>query len=385
MESCAPNGGRTVLFPMRAWLEVDLDVVARNYHTVREFLGEKTRVMAVVKADAYGHGVEAVTRVLAREGCPHFGVISIEEARLVRSVTDTDVLIMGFLDDAEITESIRAGYVLSLYDRSLADLMQTLAAREGLTVRVHLKVETGMNRLGMQLDEAIEFLANRHRFPNIQVDAVFTHLAQSVSREVDLQQLEQFKKMVDGMNALGVGVPLHMTNSHGLSPFPEGHFDYVRLGLALYGVEPVLPGLEPSLQAKTVVMQRKPLRKGEGTSYNKLFIAEKDMEIAILAMGYAEGLSQSMTGKIECLINGHRTKVIGQICMNLIIADVTDIPAVRGDEVVLIGKQGDEQIRVADVARQSGIRHHEILTRLGKSLPKVYLGQPNGAGSMLGV
>lgn len=371
--------GSTVLFLMRAWLEVDLDVVARNYHTVTDFIGPHTKVLAVVKADAYGHGVEAITRVLAREGCPHFGVISIEEARQVRSVTDKPVLIMGFLDDAEIQESVREGYVLSLYDRGLADIMEADAARIGRRAHVHLKVETGMNRLGMQIPEALEFIANRNRYPNIIVESVFTHLAQSVSREVDLQQLEKFEEMKAGMAELGFSAPLHMTNSHGITPFPEGRFDYMRLGLALYGVEPVLPGLEPSLQAKTVVMQRKPLRKGEGTSYNKLFVAEQDMEIAILAMGYAEGLSQSMTGKIECLINGHRTRVIGQICMNLIVADVTGIPAQRGDEVVLIGRQGDEMIRVADVARQSGIRHHEILTRLGKSLPKVYLGQPNGS------
>lgn len=367
---------------MRAWLEVDLDVVAQNYHTVCDFLGPKTHVMAVVKADAYGHGTEAITRVLDREGCPHFGVISIEEARQVRSVSDRPVLVMGFLDDAEIQECIRDGYVLSLYDRGLADLVESMAARIGRTAVVHLKVETGMNRLGMQMSEALEFLANRHRYPNIEIASVFTHLAQSVSREVDLQQLEKFEELRAGMAEVGFSSPLHMTNSHGLAPFPEGHFDYVRLGLALYGVEPVLPGLEPSLQAKTVVMQRKPLRKGEGTSYNKLFVAEEDMEIAVLAMGYAEGLSQSMTGKIECLINGHRTRVIGQICMNLIMADVTGIPAQRGDEVVLIGKQGSEQIRVADVARQSGIRHHEILTRLGKSLPKVYLGQPNGSPAL---
>lgn len=362
---------------MRAWLEVDLDVVARNYHRVAEYIGPRTKIMAVVKADAYGHGTEAVTRVLAREGCPHFGVISIEEARQVRSVTDRPVLVMGFLDDVEIQESIRAGYVLSLYDRDLARLVEEIAQREGIPARVHLKVETGMNRLGMQMDEALEFLAGDHPF--IQIEAIFTHLAQSVSREVDLQQLEQFNKLIAGMKALGLDIPLHMTNSHGLTPFPEGRFDFMRLGLALYGVEPVLEGLEPSLQAKTVVMQRKPLRKGEGTSYNKLFVAEREMEIAVLAMGYAEGLSQSMTGKIECLINGHRTPVIGQICMNLIMADVTGIPAQRGDEVVLIGRQGAEWIRVADVARQSGIRHHEILTRLGKSLPKVYLGQPNGS------
>jgi alanine racemase len=123
-------------------------------------------------------------------------------------------------------------------------------------------------------------------------------------------------------------------------------------------------------------MQRKPLRKGEATSYSKLFVAPHDMEIAILAMGYAEGLSQSMTNKINCIVGGVKTPLVGQICMNLCIADVTNIRAERGDEVVLIGKQGNEEIRVADIAQQTGIRHHEVMTRLGKSIPKVYLREP---------
>lgn len=361
---------------MRAWLEINLDVIARNYRYARAFLGDRTRVMAVVKADAYGHGIEPVVRVLERENCPMYAVISLDEAKRVRTESAKDILIMGFVDDAEIQEAIREGFILSLYDRSHVDLLHELATRVGIPLRVHLKVETGMNRLGMQISEAIEFLSLRAHFPMIQVESVFTHLAMSSTREVNLEQLANFRLMIEAMGEMGVSVPIHMTNSHGVKPFPEGHFDYVRLGLTLYGVEPVLPGLEPSLTAKTVVMQKKPLRKGESTSYSKLFTAPHDMEIAILAMGYAEGLSQSMTNKINCIVSGIKTPLVGQICMNLCIADVTNIPAQRGDEVVIIGKQGKEEIRVADIAQQTGIRHHEVMTRLGKSIPKVYLGEP---------
>jgi alanine racemase len=360
---------------MRAWLEIDLAVVSRNFQQVRRYLPSHTVICAVVKADAYGHGIEAIVRTLDRLDVDSFAVISLDEALRVRKETARDVLILGYLDDTEITEAIRQGFILSLYDRQLADLYNGIAERVGKPVRVHLKVETGINRLGMTAGEALEILAQPLLFPNVIPKAVFTHLTSSSKREVNLQQLERFQPFLDEMHALGVNLPIHMENSHALADFPEGQFDVVRLGLALYGVERVLPELDPSLQAKTVVIQKKPLKAGEGTSYNHLFRAPKDMEIAVIAMGYAEGLSQAMTGKADVLVHGKRVPIIGQICMNLSVIDATGLPLSRGDEVVVIGKQGTEEITVADMARACGVRHHEILTRMGKSLPKVYLGE----------
>ncbi len=357
---------------MRAWLEVYLGVVAKNYRRVQEHLGS-TAICAVVKADAYGHGIEPIVRTLDREQVHSYAVISLDEALRVRSQSARDVLIFGYLDDLEFAEAVQQGFVFSLYDRSLADVIHSIALRCGQPARVQIKVETGLNRLGMTPGEALELLANPHAFPGLRFESVFTHLTSSSKRESNLKQLAVFQPFLDEMHALGVNLPVHMQNSHALPEFTEGRFDVARIGLALYGVEAVLPGLNPSLQAKTVVIQRKKLKQGEGTSYNHVFVAERDMEIAVIAMGYAEGLSQIMTGKANAIVNGHLTPIIGQICMNLAVIDVTDIPAERGDVVTIIGTQGEHTITVAQMADAAGIRHHEVLTRMGKGLPKVYL------------
>jgi alanine racemase len=356
---------------MYAWLEVDLDVIAHNYRIIREHLGS-TKIMGVVKADAYGHGIEPVARTLDGLGIDAFAVISFEEARRVRKVSDRDVLLLGFLNSAEIEAAIKDGMILSLFDRELADKLNETAQKVGKKARVHLKVETGLNRLGMSAEELIDLLDNLENYPNLQIESIYTHLTSSGNRERDQAQFDRFKPVLDEIKARGIQIQQHMTNSHALQVFPEGYMDMMRLGLALYGVEEVLPGLKPSLQAKTVVIQKKKVKAGEGISYNHLFVAEKDMEIAVIAMGYAEGLSQTLTGKVSVLAGGEVRPIVGQICMNLSVIDATGLDLKRGDEVVVIGRQGNQEIRVADMAKAGGIRHHEILIRMGKGLPKVY-------------
>lgn len=356
---------------MRAWLEVDLQALSNNYDVVKNHVGADTGIFAVVKSDAYGHGIESICRTLDAKGISGFAVITLHEAQRVRKVSLRPVLIMGYLSDLEIRDAIRQGFLLSLYDTELVPLYNEIAQGLGLQCRVHLKVETGLNRLGMSIEDAAKLLEDQDKHPWMRIESVYSHLAISSDRDTDLQQLEQFRKLVD-LPGLTRGMPLHMCNSHGLGKFPEGFFNYVRLGLALYGVEAVLPGLTPTLQAKTVVMQRKRVPAGEGISYNKLFRAPRDMDVAVIAIGYAEGLSQALTGKMNVIVNGHKRPVVGQICMNLCVVDVDGIPAKRGDEVVIVGKQGNEVIRVEELAKAAGLRHHEIITRFGLSLPRVY-------------
>ena len=263
------------------------------------------------------------------------------------------------------------------HDAPLADLYASIARKVGTPAKVQLKVETGLNRLGVPINEAAGLLENWSRCDALQLTGIYSHLSTSADRATDLEQLELFERFMKDHGAHLGEVPLHLCNSHGLRHFPEGFFGAVRVGLALYGVESVLPGLEPTLECRARVMQRKRVRRGEGVSYNKLFRAPKDMDVAVLAIGYAEGLSQALTGKMEVLINGHRRPVVGQICMNLCVVDVDGIPAERGDAATLIGREtmadgSTDEIRVADMAKAAGIRHHEIITRLGLSLPRRY-------------
>jgi alanine racemase len=361
---------------MRAWLEVNLGVISDNYDLIRRHVGPKVGVIAVVKSDAYGHGIEPIAKLLDQKGVLAYAVISLEEAFQVRKSSRRPVLIMGYLDNQEIEQAIASGFILSLYDKDLAHIYERAAAKLGRKAIVHLKVETGLNRLGVSLDEAEHILFNPQFFPHLRVESVYSHLSSSSDANENQVQLARFQELLGTMRARDLKLPLHMANSYALPCFADGFFNAVRLGLALYGVDEVIPNLQPSLECKTVIIQRKKVKAGEGISYNKLFTAPRDMEVGVIGIGYAEGLTQALTGKANVLVNGVKTPILGQICMNLCVIDLTDIPGDRGTEVVVVGKQREQSIRVVDLAAAAGIRHHEILTRFGLALPRTYVNDP---------
>ncbi|MEK7170695.1 MAG: alanine racemase [Patescibacteria group bacterium] len=362
---------------MRAWLEIDLDALGENYRRVREKIGPGVDLIAVVKADAYGHGISPIAGQLDLLGVDAFAVISLEEAKQVRLQAAKPVLIMGYLDPKELSEAIDEGFILSLYDRELIALYQRIAERVGKPARVHLKVETGLNRLGMTIDEVTDLLIGQHRFPLVSIEAIFSHLTNASDRATNLEQLRRLQQLVVKTQGRTPLLPIHLVSSGSLENFPEGFFDAVRVGLALYGVDEAIEGIKPTLACKSIVMQVKEIATGEGVSYGHLFIAKKPTTIAVVAIGYAEGYTQALTGRAEVLVKGKRVKVIGKICMNLITIDTTDLPVRRGDEVVLLGSQKDESGQVAtitasELALWSNLRHHEVITRFGTALPRIY-------------
>jgi len=365
---------------MRAWLEIDLEAIRHNYGVVRQKIGSQVGLIAVVKADAYGHGIETISRLLSECGVDMFAVISLEEALKVKANSRKPVLILNYLDNRELTEAIEHGFILTLYDRELIPLIQRLAERVGKRAKVHVKVETGLNRLGMSPEETIDFLISQRHFPNIQVEAVFSHLTSANDYSSNLEQLRKIQDLIlqtqDRIDVL----PFHLASSYALANFQEGYLDAVRVGLAFYGTDEVLPDLRPCLAFKSVVAQVKSIGAGEGVNYDHIWRAERDADIAIISAGYAEGFTMALTGHAEALINGYRVPIVGKIAMNLCAADVTRLPIKRGDEVVLIGSQKTpaghiETIRVADLAKDANLRHHEIVTRLGSAAPRIYIGE----------
>jgi len=365
---------------MRAWLEIDLNLVRQNYEVVAQRVGSGVEVIAVVKANAYGHGLAPIVKTLDKTNVSMYAVISLEEAQTIRGLSQKPVLILGYLNSKEINEAIEAGFILSLYDKELAALFERLASRLNKTVKAHLKVETGLNRLGVTVEEATDLLTARRHFPHLAIEAIYSHLANSTNREANLEQLRRLQDLILAIQGKVELLPIHFANSGALQNFPEGYFDAVRVGLALYGVdETVLPGLQPTLRCKSVIMQIKSVEEGEGISYDHLFVAPKKMTVGVVAIGYNEGYTQALTGKAEVLVAGQRVKVLGKITMNFIVVDLDKAPAKRGDEVVLIGNQQgpdgqSETIRVTELAKWSNLRHHEIITRLGNALPKLYDG-----------
>jgi alanine racemase len=365
---------------MRAWLEIDLEVVRQNYKAIRKTVGSQVGIIAVVKADAYGHGIEEICRVLDGCGVDMFAVISLEEAIKVRRHSRKSVLILNYLDSRETAEAINLGFVLTLYDKEMIPQIDRAAERVGRKARVHLKVETGLNRLGLSLEETVDFLVSQRHFPHVHAEAVFSHLARADNYETNARQLRQLQEVILRTQDRVEVLPFHLTSSYALKDFAEGYLDAVRVGLAFYGIDDVIPGLSPCLSFKSVVAQVKAVPKNEGVSYGFLWTAKKQTDVAIVCAGYAEGFTQALTGRAEVLINGNKVPVIGKIAMNMCIADVTGLPAKRGDEVVLIGSQKNEDgqaatIKVAELAQNSGLRHHEIVTRIGCAVPRKYLNE----------
>lgn len=362
---------------MRAWLEIDLAAIVNNYQIVKKVAGRDVAVMAIVKSDAYGHGLGPIAELLDKQNVDMFGVNTLDEAHLVASKSDQPVLILGYLDQKELSEAIESNFILSLFDKELLPLIERTAQRLNRQARVHLKIDTGMNRLGLKTEEAIHFLSAQRLFPHIKVEGIFSHLAKATDPISDRKQLQRLHEVLVAIQGVGEVVPIHLNNSFGLAAFPEGNFDMVRIGLGLYGVEPLLSGLLPSLTCKAVIMQIKQIDTGDGVGYDHLFVAQKPTTIAVVALGYGEGYTQLLTGKAEAIVHGKRVPVIGKISMNMLTVEVTGLPVKRGEEVVLIGKQkGPDgsfgEITVAELAQKSGVRHHEILIRLGSSLPKLY-------------
>ncbi|MEX1123675.1 MAG: alanine racemase [Patescibacteria group bacterium] len=363
---------------MHAWLEVDLNVVRNNFALIRRTVGSGVDVIAVVKTDAYGHGLEKIVETLNNQGVSMLAVMTLEEARKTRANSDKPILLMGYLDTKELTDAIDEGYVLSLYDRDQFAYYQRTAERMGKTINAHLKVETGLNRLGVMPEDAAEFLTGLHHFPNLKVEAIFSHLACADKRDQNLAQLRVIQDLLVEIQGKAPLLPIHLVSSYALGDFKEGYFDAVRVGLAIYGSDEVIKDLEPALACKSRVMQIKEIGVGEGVSYGRYFITERPTKIAVVSIGYGDGLSQVFRGNMSVLIKGQKFPIIGQICMNHIIADVTGADIKRSDEVVVIGKQKspdgvEAEITVAELAQQGRIRHHEIVTRLGRALEKKYI------------
>lgn len=363
---------------MRAWLEIDIGAIRRNTKRIRKLIGSTVGQIAVVKSDAYGHGIEKITEVLDAENVDMFAVITLDEALKARRQTRKRILILNYLEPNEVQEAIEHGFALTLYDREMIPQLERVAARLSKTVNVHVKVETGLNRLGMSVEETVDFLLSQRHFPHISIEAVFSHLAQATDYDCNIEQLRKLQDVILRTSDRIDVLPFHLVSSYALANFHEGYLDAVRCGLAYYGTDEVIPGLEPCETFKSFVAQVKPIDAGEGVSYEHLWRAKRDSEIAVISAGYGEGFTQALTGHAEALIGGHRVPVIGKIAMNLCMADVTGLPVKRGDEVVLIGSQADQQgkiatIRVADLARASGIRHHEIVTRLGAAVQRKYV------------
>lgn len=353
----------------RAWIEIDLKALEENVRFLRSRLPAGCRLMAAVKADAYGHGAPVIAGELQRLGLRAFCVATAEEgAALRQSGIRGEVLVLGYTGRESLALAAENDLLLTAADLEHARLLSSA----GLRLRIHLAVDTGMRRLG-EPAEALDRLEAAFHLKNLRTEGLFTHLC-TEDGDFCREQAGRFRQTVDQLRRRGCAFEkAHLLSSASLLRFPELGGDYARTGLALYGYG--APELKPVLSLKTRVAAVKTLKKGEGAGYGLRFRARRETRLAVLSIGYADGLPRQLScGKGSVLLRGRAAPIAGLLCMDQALVDVTDIPQVRpGDEAVLIGRSGELRQSAEDLARAAGTIPNEILSRLGSRPERIVL------------
>lgn len=370
------------------WAEVDLDAIAFNVRALKRYVGERVEVMAVVKANAYGHGAVSVSRTALEAGATRLAVHRvIEGVELRRAGIQAPILVMGYTPPDGAKLVVKWGLTPSLMTVEFAQALSARANAQGLSVPVHIKIDTGMSRYGLQPPEVIQFLNFVRRLPGITLEGLFTHFSTTdwSDQSYVRQQLTVFNEVRAATEASGVHFPIvHAANSAATMKLPEAHFDAVRPGIAMYGLDPSSEWppvfeIRPALSLKSLVSRVRELPAGAGVSYGRTYITRTPIRAALIPVGYGDGYHRVLSNTASVLIRGRRARIIGRVCMDQFVVDVSDIPDVQqDDEVVLIGRQGSECIRAEEVARLAGTINYEVTTSLLPRVVRLYLkgGQP---------
>lgn len=375
------NDNRT--HPYRSWAEIDLKRFAQNFREIGHFIDPTIQILQVVKADAYGHGAFEIAKIAIANGAAMLGVANVDEAlHLYRHGIRTPILLMGPATQAEIPMILEYNLIPSISDIAFARQLSQLAIKNQQTCPIHLEVDTGMGRAGIPFSQAVEDIVEINQLSHLQLTGIFSHFPASEipNDPFCYQQIGRFKNILDQLCQKQITFQhIHMANSGGVVFYPEAYFNMVRTGLLTYGQYPG-PALtskiivQPVMAFKTQVVQIKTIPAGETISYGRTFSAEKEMQIAVLPIGYGDGYTLQLSNLGEVLIRGMRAKIVGRVTMDLTLVDVSHIPSVQvGDEVVLIGQQGDAEITCDDVAEQVNSINYEVLCAVGRRAPRVYL------------
>jgi alanine racemase len=380
---------------------IDLAAIADNFRQITEYVTRErpsTRVVAVVKANAYGHGASEVARALESAGADLLACADIEEGAALRAAgVRSDILVFGALSVSDLDGLFDCGLTPTISTPGAARAVQSAAARYGRRLRYHLKIDTGMNRLGFRFDNLRRTLPELLDSPNLELAAIYTHFATADDPDSALfdQQRVRFERALGEVelnrgargdrrevnrsaNSAGSAVEpyVHAANSAALLRDSRVWHDRVRPGLLLYGIVPpplaATIELRPALSLTSRIVAVKGVRTGEGVGYGAKFTAEQPTTIAIVPAGYADGLDLRLAGRGSVLIRGRRAPIVGSVCMDMLMADVSGVDVSPGDEVVIIGAQGDARIDVREMAAQIGTIPYEILCRIGSRIERVY-------------
>ncbi len=365
-------------------VQIDLQALTHNLQQVRKLIAQDTRIMGVVKSDAYGHGLVPVSQVLEKNKIDCLGVANLSEALEIKKngIRIPVVILCGVHTREEIRSVIQHNLIPVLSDLNVADLLSQEGARQGKKIKVQLKVDTGMGRLGISYNDIAPCLQKIMGLKNLELEALTSHLSSADEEGDDFTetQIRRFKKAIETGHSIGLDLPLNnLANSAGVMGYKDAHFEMVRPGISLYGGLPS-PGfkspipLKPVMHFKGRVLQIRNLPDNTPVSYGRTYYTRGTRQLAILSAGYGDGLPRSMSNKGKALVKGQRVPIVGTICMNLSICDITGLSNIEpGEPVVFLGRQDKEVITGDDLARWAGTVSYEVFCSIGQRNRKEYL------------
>lgn len=369
----------------RVFARVNLDAIAYNMEQMKRRIGDEAQIIAVIKMDGYGHGAVPIANMFeTEEYIWGYATASLEEAVVLRKAgIQKPILVLGCIFPEQYEEMLRYDIRATIYMEEMAAGMSEAASKLRKTAGFHIKIDTGMGRLGFQPNqESVEKILNISRLPNIEIEGMYTHFAKADETEKDytMEQHEKFVWMKEALKATGIHITYyHCDNSAGIIDFPDMKHNLVRAGISTYGMYPSdevcqdAVDLKPSLELVSHVTFVKEVEAGTAISYGGTFVTPAKMKVATIPVGYGDGYSRGLSNKAEVLIHGRRARILGRVCMDQFMVDVTDIPNVQFmDQVVLIGRDGDESISVEELSSICGRFNYEFVCCLGRRIPRVY-------------
>jgi alanine racemase len=367
----------------RTFATISKAAISHNFNAVKELIPSAAKIMAIVKANAYGHGIVETSKIFEEVGAYCLGVASVQEALKLRSNNiKIPILVLGYTPPECFEAAIQEAITLTVFDYSYAEKLSQKARELNKQCKIHIKIDTGMNRLGIYYSDSPDIVIEINKLKNIEIEGIFSHLASADESDesFSLLQFERFQNFVKKLELSGLHIPIkHIAASAAILKFPQMHLDMVRMGIIGYGVMPsdifeeYRDLFTPAMQIKSHIFALRTLRQGDTVSYGRIFTAPHDMRIATIPIGYGDGLVCGYTNKINILIRGKKVFEIGKICMDQCMIDVTNVNDISvGDSVTIVGSDGGEIIRIEDLASALGTTNHEPCTILSSRVPRKY-------------
>ncbi len=368
----------------RVYATVDLDAIRQNMEAMKANIAKGTMICGVVKSDGYGHGSVPVAKAV-EDLVWGYAVAAVEEGWVLRDHHITKpILVLGYVPEEEFESLVEQEIRYTVSEWKEVEILSKIAQKLGKNAYVHIKMDTGMGRIGLRSAEEILTLAQKiENLPNIVIEGIFTHMATAdmADKTKAKEQIQMFKEMLQLLENNGIYIPIrHCSNSAGIIDLKEANIDMVRAGIALYGLYPSAEVnkenvcLTPALELKSIVSYLKTVPKGSPIGYGATFVTQKETKVATVSIGYGDGYPRALSNKGYALVRGKKAPIIGRICMDQFMMDVSDIPEIQqGDTVTLIGKDQNEQITVEELAELAGTFNYEFVCDLGKRIPRVYI------------